>query len=307
MGRFILVRLLQTFLALIGISLLVFILVRASGDPALMLISSTATEDEIDNIRKQLGLNKPIAAQYLLYVKNLARGDLGKSLFNKRPIAEMIAERLPNSLRLGVIAFFLSMAVAFALGILGATRRDTWMDNGVKLIAILGQALPGFWISIMAIYVFAVVLRLTPASGMGTPAHYILPVGTMAFFLLPGMLRLVRSSMLDVLDSEYIKLARIKGLPERVVIWKHALRNALIAPLTAAGMIFRIVITGAVVTEYVFSWPGVGRLLVDSINSRDFPITQGVVLMMAFLVLMINLLVDILYAYIDPQIRFQKS
>lgn len=307
MGRFILVRLLQTFFALIGVSLLIFVLVRASGDPALMLISSTATEDEIGHLTKQLGLDRPLPAQYMDYVKKLARGDLGKSLFNNRLISEMIAERLPNSLKLGVISFFISMTMAFALGILGATRRDTWMDNGIKFIAILGQALPGFWVSIMVIYLFSVVLRVTPASGMGTPAHYILPVGTMAFFLLPGIMRLVRSSMLDVLDSEYIKLARIKGLPERVVIWKHALRNALIAPLTAAGIIFRIAITGAVVTETVFSWPGVGRLLVESINSRDFPITQAVVLMLAFLVLMINLLVDILYAYIDPQIRYQKS
>ena len=307
MGRFILVRLLQTFFALVGVSLLIFVLVRASGDPALMLISSTATEDEIEHLTKQLGLDRPLPVQYMSYVKKLARGDLGKSLFNNRLISEMIAERLPNSLKLGLISFFISMTMAFALGILGATRRDTWMDNGIKFIAILGQALPGFWVSIMVIYLFSVVLRVTPASGMGTPAHYILPVGTMAFFLLPGIMRLVRSSMLDVLDSEYIKLARIKGLPERVVIWKHALRNALIAPLTAAGIIFRIAITGAVVTETVFSWPGVGRLLVESIDSRDFPITQAVVLMLAFLVLMINLLVDILYAYIDPQIRYQKS
>jgi peptide/nickel transport system permease protein len=219
----------------------------------------------------------------------------------------MIIERLPNTISLGLSSFFLSMVIAFSLGVLGATKRGTWIDGGVKMIAVLGQALPGFWVSIMAIFIFSVKLRLLPTSGKGTIFHFILPASTMAFFMLPGIMRLVRSSMLDVLDSEYIKLARIKGLPERIIIWKHAMRNALITPLTAAAMIFRLVLTGAVVTETVFSWPGIGRLLVDSISTRDFPITQGVVLMMATLVLLINLLVDISYAYIDPQIRYQSS
>ncbi|OGO42198.1 MAG: hypothetical protein A2137_02505 [Chloroflexi bacterium RBG_16_58_8] len=307
MIRFIIIRLLQTIVALIGISLLIFIIVRASGDPTMLMRTSTTTEEEITNIKEQLGLDKSQPEQYWIFVKNIAHGDLGFSFIKRRPVTEMIGDALPNSLRLGVSAFTVGMLLALVLGILAATRRDTILDNGVKFLAILGQALPGFWVAIMAIFIFAVVLHILPTSGTGNLLHYIMPVGTLSFFLLPGMLRLVRSSMLDVLDSEYVKLARIKGLPERVVIWKHALRNALITPLTTAGIIFANIITGAVILENVFNWPGVGRLSVESMVSRDFPVVQGVVLMVGALVLMVNLLVDILYAYIDPQIRYQKT
>ena len=307
MIRFIIIRLLQTIVALIGISLLIFIIVRASGDPTMLMRTSTTTEEEIINIKEQLGLDKSQPEQYWIFVKNIARGDLGFSFIKRRPVTEMIGDALPNSLRLGVSAFTVGMLLALVLGILAATRRDTILDNGVKFLAILGQALPGFWVAIMAIFIFAVVLHILPTSGTGNLLHYIMPVGTLSFFLLPGMLRLVRSSMLDVLDSEYVKLARIKGLPERVVIWKHALRNALITPLTTAGIIFANIITGAVILENVFNWPGVGRLSVESMVSRDFPVVQGVVLMVGALVLMVNLLVDILYAYIDPQIRYQRT
>lgn len=306
MTRFIIMRVLQTFLALIGISILIFLLVRASGDPADLFRTASSTEADIVRIRANLGLDKPLPEQYWIFITGLAQGDLGDSLINRRPVTDMILERLPNSLKLAFTSFFLSMIAAFLLGVLGATRRDTFWDNGVKFIAILGQALPGFWVAIMAILVFSVYWQIFPSYGHGTPAHYVLPVATMAFFLLPGMMRLVRSGMLDVLDSEYIKLARIKGLPERVIIWKHALRNALIAPLTAAGMIFAMLITGAVVTENVFAWPGVGRLIIDALVARDFPVVQGIVLLVGASVLLINLLVDITYAYIDPQIRYQQ-
>lgn len=306
MTRFIIMRVLQTFLALIGISILIFLLVRASGDPADLFRTASSTEADIVRIRANLGLDKPLPEQYWIFITGLAQGDLGESLINRRPVTDMILERLPNSLKLAFTSFFLSMIAAFLLGVLGATRRDTFWDNGVKFIAILGQALPGFWVAIMAILVFSVYWQIFPSYGHGTPAHYVLPVATMAFFLLPGMMRLVRSGMLDVLDSEYIKLARIKGLPERVIIWKHALRNALIAPLTAAGMIFAMLITGAVVTENVFAWPGVGRLIIDALVARDFPVVQGIVLLVGASVLLINLLVDITYAYIDPQIRYQQ-
>jgi peptide/nickel transport system permease protein len=296
---------LQTIVALIGISILIFVLVRASGDPADLFRTASSTEADIARIRASLGLDKSIPEQYWIFVTDLAQGDLGESLVKRRPVTEMILERLPNTLNLAVSSFLVSMILAFFLGILGATRRDTFLDNGVKFIAILGQALPGFWVAIMAILIFSVYWQIFPAYGHGTPAHYVLPVATMAFFLLPGMMRLVRSSMLDVLDSEYVKLARIKGLPERLVIWKHALRNALIAPLTAAGMIFAMLITGMVVTEQVFAWPGIGRLIIEALFSRDFPVVQGIILMVGAAVLLINLLVDILYAYIDPQIRYQ--
>ncbi len=307
MGRFIIIRLLQTLVALIGISLLIFILVRAAGDPTILMRSSVSTDEDIENIRVQLGLNKSQPEQYYIFVTSLFRGDLGDSLIKRVPVTELIGTALPNSISLVLSSFILSMLLSLVLGVLAATKRDTWIDNGVKFIAILGQALPNFWVAIVFIFLFSVKLQILPTSGTGSLAHFVLPVGVLTFFILPGIMRLIRSSMLDVLDSEYVKLARIKGLPERRVIWKHALRNALIAPLTAAGMIFAILITGTVVIETVFGWPGVGRLLVEAVMGLDFPIVQGVILMVAVIVLLVNLLVDILYAYIDPQIRYQKT
>ena len=307
MTRFILMRLLQSVIALIGIAVLIFVLVRASGDPINLLRSATSTPEEIENLQKQLGLDKSNWEQFVIFVTDLAQGDLGDSLLKRRPVAEMIGEALPNSLKLTVPAFTISMLLALALGILAATRRDSFLDNGVKFLAVLGQALPGFWLAIMAMLLFSVIWKILPTAGMGTPAHYVLPVGTMSFFLLPGMMRLVRSGMLDVLDSEYIKLARIKGLPERIIVWKHALRNAVIAPLTTAGMIMAGLVMGAVITENIFNWPGMGRLMLEATYARDFPVVQAITLLIGVMVLGMNLLVDITYAYVDPQIRYQRS
>lgn len=307
MIRFILIRLVQTIIALFGISILIFGLVRLSGDPILMMITPLSTPDQIAALKAKYGVDKPAAVQYLVFMDNLFHGDLGQSIAYNRPVAGMIGRAVPNTLRLALLAFAIGMLLAVLLGVLAATRRDTWLDQGVKFLAVLGQALPGFWLAIMGIFVLSVHWELLPPSGMGNWTNYVLPVGTIAFFLLPGMMRLVRSSMLDVLDSEYVKLARIKGLPERTIIWKHALRNAMIAPLTTAGMILATLITGEVIIETVFAWPGVGRLLVDAMQGRDFPVVQGVVLMIAFIVLLVNLLVDILYAYVDPQIRYQST
>ena len=306
MVRFILVRCLQAIVALIGISILIFVMARASGDPALLMAGSTSTPEEIERIRAEMGLDKSLPEQYWVFITDLAQGDLGESFTKQRPVTGMILELLPNTLSLSLLSFFLSMLLAVFLGVLGATRRDSFWDSGVKLIAVLGQALPVFWVGIMAILVFAVMLRWLPTSGMGSPAHFIMPVTVMTLFLLPGMMRLVRSGMLDVLDSEYIKLARIKGLPERTVIWKHALRNALMAPLTVAGLLLVLLITGTVVLENVFNWPGVGRLLLQGVMGRDFAVVQGIVLLVGAAVLFVNLLVDILYAYIDPRIRYQR-
>ncbi|MBV9323790.1 MAG: ABC transporter permease [Chloroflexi bacterium] len=303
MGRVVLIRLLQTFVSLLGMSLLIFMLVRASGDPVDLMRTATTTDADLANIRATLGLDKSLPEQYWVFVSGLARGDFGQSLIQRRPVTTMIGEALPNSLALGGSAFVLGIGLALVLGVLAATRRDSWLDNGVKFLAVLGQALPGFWVAIVAIYIFSVHWQLLPTSGTGDPSHYVLPVLTLAFFLMPGMLRLVRSSMLDVLGSEYVKMARIKGMPERTVIWKHAFRNALIAPMTAAGAIFAGLITGAVILENVFAWPGVGRLLVTAVSGRDFPVVQGITVMVALVVLMINLLVDLAYAYVDPRIR----
>jgi peptide/nickel transport system permease protein len=307
MVRFIIIRLLQTIVALLGISLLIFLLVRATGNPIDLMRNPSSSEADIINLKAQFGFDKPYPEQYWLFMKGIVHGDLGKSILRGKPVTDMILQAAPNSIRLGLTAFIIGMVTATLLGVLAAVRRDSWLDNVVKFLAVLGQALPGFWLAIMSIWVFSVYWHILPAFGTSGPANYVLPVGCLAFFLLPGMMRLVRSSMLDVLDSEYIKLARIKGLPERVVIWKHALRNALIAPLTVAGMLFANIITGAVILENVFAWPGLGKMSVDSMIARDFPVVQGITLLVAALVLMVNLLVDITYAYVDPQIRYQNT
>lgn len=307
MTRFIIIRLLQTIIALFGIIVIVFFLVRISGNPIMFMVSPLSTESELIVLQKQLGLDKSYAEQFWIYLSGLVQGDLGVSFVKRIPVTEMIGNALPNTLRLGIPSLVIGTVIAMMLGVLGATRRDSFFDNGVKFLAILGQALPGFWLAIMAVLVFSVHLELLPTQGMATPAHYVLPVGTMMFFMLPGMMRLVRSTMLDVLDSEYIKLARIKGLPERVVIWKHALRNALIAPMTVAGMMIAGLVGGAFITEQIFNWPGMGRLAVESVFARDFPVVQAISIITAAMVLGMNFLVDIAYAYVDPQIRYQKT
>lgn len=306
MLRFILIRVLQSIIALIGIMVVVFLLLRVSGDPVTLIRSPNMSEEQVQAIIRQMGLDKSIPEQFWVYTKGLAGGDLGTSLVKQRPVSEMIGNALPNTLKLGIPAFVIGMSLAFLLGMLAATRRDSIWDQGVKFLAVLGQALPGFWVGIMAILIFYTNLRWFPIVGMSTPAHYVLPVATLVFFMLPGMMRLVRSSMLDVLDTEYIKLARIKGLPERSVIWKHALRNALISPLTILGMLFAGIISGAVITEQIFNWPGMGRLAIEAVFGRDFPVVQAIVLIVAVMVMVMNLVVDITYAYVDPQIRYQR-
>jgi peptide/nickel transport system permease protein len=307
MTRFILIRLIQTVVALIGITVLIFFMVRLSGDPTKLLVSTTSTAEQLAQIKHNLGLDRSLGTQFVIYVRQLAVGDLGKSFVNQRPVITMIKESLPMTLKLGVPGFAIAMTLAVLLGALAATRRDSIFDQGVKFLAVLGQALPGFWVAIMAVLLFSVTLHWLPVAGTSKITNYVLPVGVEVFFLMPGMMRLVRSSMLDVLDSEYVKLARIKGLPERSVIWKHAFRNALIAPLTAAGMIFAGLISGAVITENIFNWPGMGRMMIAATYARDFPVVQAATLIIAAMVLVLNLLVDITYAYIDPQIRYGKS
>jgi ABC-type dipeptide/oligopeptide/nickel transport system permease component len=309
MARFIIVRVIQAIVAVIGVSVIVFFLIRAAGDPLDLIKSPNMTKEQYDAVKARLGLDKSYAEQFWIYTKDLLRGDLGDSIVKEKPVSQMIKESLPNTLKLTLTAFVIAMILAFFLGIMAATFRDSFWDQGVKFIAVLGQALPGFWVAIMAILVFCVYLGVLPVPNPSkqTFAHYILPVGTMVFFTLPGMMRLVRSTMLDVLDSEYIKLARIKGLPERTVILKHALRNALITPLTTIGMLLPGLVTGAVITEQIFTWPGMGKMILEATFAKDFAVVQSMTIITAILVLGINLLVDISYAYVDPQIRYQMT
>jgi ABC-type dipeptide/oligopeptide/nickel transport system permease component len=304
MARFIILRIFQALITLIVISMVVFALARASGDPVMLMAPAQASLADIEELRQYLGLDKSLPEQYWVFLKNVARGDLGESIKTRRPVATIIGERLPYTIQLALPAIFIGLFTSLILGVTASYNRGTWIDSLVKFIAILGQALPSFWLAIVAIQIFAVSFQWLPTSGTGGPDHYILPVLTMSFFMLPIMTRLIRSSMLEVLDSEYVKLARIKGLSERKVIWKHALRNAIIPLLTAAGITFATIVTGAVIIETVFAWPGIGRLIAEAVVGRDFPVTQAVVLLVAVMVLGVNLVVDILYAYVDPRIRY---
>ncbi len=304
MARFIILRIIQALITLIVISMVIFALARASGDPVMLIAPPMATLEDIEVIRKHLGLDKSLPEQYWVFLKNMSRGDLGESIRNRIDVTSLIAQRLPNTVSLSISAIALSLIISLILGVTAACKFGTWMDGGVKFLAILGQALPSFWLAIVAIYIFAVWLGWFPTSGMGTPAHFVLPVLTLSFFSLPIFTRLIRSSMLEVLGSEYVKLARIKGLSEGMVVWKHALRNAIIPLLTAAGISFGMIVTGAVIIETVFAWPGLGRLMAEAMIGRDFPVIQASVMLVAVVVLLVNLLVDITYAYVDPRIRY---
>lgn len=305
MQRYISRRLFQMIIALFLMSVIVFLLGRLTGDPVSILLSQYSTEEDRIRITEQLGLNKPVLEQYGIFIFNALKGDLGKSVAgDNRPALALILERFPASLKLALAALIISVLVGIPLGVLSAVKRGSFLDALARLLALLGQSLPAFWLGIVLMYFFSVKLRLLPTSGYGGIRHFILPAATMGLFTVAAVTRLTRSSMLEVLDSEYIKLARIKGVSEAIVIWKHALRNSLMPVITFMGTFFATMITGAVVIETVFSWPGIGRLAYESILNRDFPVMQAVILFMTTLYIMANLIVDILYAWIDPRIRY---
>jgi peptide/nickel transport system permease protein len=304
MGRFLLTRVVESIVTLLVISMVVFVLARATGDPVTLLISDRATTQDIALLKQQLGLDKPMPVQYWVFLTNALSGNLGKSLGDRGDVAQLIGQRLPNSFVLGAPALVLSTVLGILLGGAAAVNRGAWLDKSVRVLAVLGQSMPSFWLAIMAIFIFSVLLRMLPTSGMGSLDHYVLPVAVLTFFALPMRMRLMRSSLLEILDAEYIKLARIKGLSERAVVWKHAVRNALIPQLTSFGLTLAFLITGSVVIETVFAWPGLGQLAYQAMLSRDYPLIQGTVLLVAVLVLGANLLVDVLYAYVDPRIRY---
>lgn len=306
MQRYILERLVQSLITLFVVSLFVFGLVRMTGSPVDVLLEPTASQAERERLIRQLGLDQPIYVQYALFLSTLARGDLGRSIRSRQPVAEMLAERIPNTLELVALATLVALAIAMPLGVLAATRKDSAWDVGARLVALLGQSIPSFWAANILILIFAVELRLLPVGRKEGPEHYVLPVLTMALFgfMLAGAVRLLRGSMLEVMDSEFVKFARIKGLAESAVIWRHALRNALIPLVTFVGFYFGILMGGSVVVESVFAWPGIGRLAYESVRFRDYPVIQGVVLYVSVVILIVNLVVDILYAYLDPRIRY---
>jgi peptide/nickel transport system permease protein len=277
---------------------------RVSGDPSTLLIDDYASAKTLEDLRISLGLDKSYTEQYWIFLKNAVRGDFGQSIVQKRSVGSLIVERLVATFQLGLAAFLFSIFVGVPLGVFSAIKRDSLLDQLGKLVALIGQSAPPFWIGIMLMFFFAVRLGWLPPSGRQEATSIILPAVTLGWFFVAANLRLVRSAMLDVLDSEYIKLARAKGVPRPKVIWKHAFRNALIPPLTFAGITLGSLITGSLVAETVFAWPGLGQLAYLAVRDSDYPLLQGVVITFAVFYLASNLLVDVLYAYVDPRIRY---
>jgi peptide/nickel transport system permease protein len=304
--RFVLVRVLQSLVALAMLSVVVFILARATGDPLSMVLPMGATEEDYANARAYLGLDRPYLEQYVSFVGRAVTGDFGVSIRSRQPVSDLLRERLPNSFKLASFAMAVSVAMAFPLGIMAAVKKDTAVDRLAQVISILGQSLPTFWLAIILVEFIAGRLQWLPAVGDETFASYILPGFTLGWFVVAGMMRLLRSGMLEVLDSEYVKLARVKGVVEPRIVWLHALKNALIPVVTFAGIYFSILVTTAIVVETVFAWPGLGRLAYEGITGRDFPVIQAVVLVTAAIVAVVNLSVDCLYAVIDPRIRVAR-
>ena len=311
MGGYIANRIGQSIINIFFITILVFLLARATGDPADVFIDDALPEEAVVAFKERLGLDKPIYIQYWVFIKNLARGDLGESVKGHRPVTQMLLERLPATFSLGLAAMGVAMIMGIPLGVLSAVYRDTAIDRAAKVVAFLGQSTPSFWLGIMLMLLFGVFLfqqglPSLPITGRGGPTTYILPAFTMGWFVVAGLVRLTRSSMLDVLDSDYVTMARAKGLTEKIVIWKHALRNAMIPVLTYSGLIIGGFMNGSVVVEQVFAWPGVGRMALTAVSGRDFPVVQGVVIMIGVFYIVINLLVDILYVLIDPRIKYTQ-
>lgn len=305
MQRYILRRFGQAVIALVVLSVLIFTMVRLTGDPTLLMLPEDATAEDIAQLQRALGLDRPVTVQYWLFVRNALQGDFGRSIKGQIPVINLLKERLPHSMRLGAASLLVTLSIALPLGVLAAVRKGSLLDTAAQIVAILGQSMPMFWVGIVLIQLFAVQLRLLPSGGTGSLAHYILPAFTLGWWLVAGIMRLLRSSMLEVLDSEFVKLARIKGVSETKIIWKHTLRNSLIPVVTFGGIYMAVLITAAILVETVFAWPGVGRLVYEAIVFRDFPVVQAVVLMTAGFVILTSLVVDILYAYLDPRIRYQ--
>jgi peptide/nickel transport system permease protein len=303
MTRYIVHRLLQGVVLLCMVATIVFFLGRLTGNPVDLMLPEDATAEDRVAMIKALGLDGPLYQQFFIFAGNALHGDLGNSIRMREPAVDAFFSRLPNTLALIPWAILLAMGVGIPLGVLASLNRGNIIDRAAGTIAVLGIAIPGFWLGILLIFIFSVELGWLPSGRMGGPDHYVLPVITLGAFLIAGFMRLVRSSMLEVMDSEYVKLARIKGLSEWVVIWKHCLRNALVPVLTLWGVFIGNLITGAIITETVFAWPGIGRLTYEAVIFRDFPLLQAVIILKSILILSINLVVDILYAYVDPRIR----
>jgi peptide/nickel transport system permease protein len=305
MRRYILQRLGQSAVTLLGVSVLVFVILRVlPGDPARMLLPDGAPESAVAELNRQLGLREPFIVQYGLFLKSVAHGDFGQSFQYRAPALRVVLERLPATIQLTLAAMLITIAAGVSLGIFTAVRRGTRYDVAGTIVAVLGQSLPNFWLGIMLILLFGVALRWLPTSGFSGWTSLVLPAVTLAAFPMALVARLTRSSMLEILHRDYIRTGRAKGLAEGNVVFRHALRNAAIPVLTVIGLQIGALLGGAVITESVFAWPGMGKLIVDAIFFRDFPVVQTVLILSATVFVVINLMVDLLYTVLDPRIRY---
>jgi peptide/nickel transport system permease protein/oligopeptide transport system permease protein len=274
------------------------------GDPARLIAGPEATQAELEAVRREWGLDAPLPVQYLQYLGRVARGDLGESIRSRRPVTAELAARFPNTLRLALASLLIMTVLGVSVGILAATHQNTFLDYTSMTVALVGISMPIFWLGLMLMLLFSLYLGWLPATGKDGPMHLVLPAITLGTALTAVVARITRASMLEVLRQDYIRTARAKGLSERVVVWAHALRNALIPTVTVVGLNFGGLLSGAVLTETVFAWPGIGRLIVDAIEMRDYPVVQGAVLLVAVTYSLVNLIVDVAYAFIDPRIRY---
>jgi peptide/nickel transport system permease protein len=303
MRRYAVRHLVQLVVVLVGISMLAFAILHVLGDPVVLLLPQNAGKQEFERYRHLLGLDQPIPVQYWKFASRAIRGDFGKSWYADTPAFGLVLERMPPTIYLTLSGLAMALLIALPLGILAALKRHSFLDSLCTVVAVAGQATPIFWLGIMLIIVFAVQLRLLPASGYGTWQHFLMPSFTLGAFLAPITMRLVRSGVVEVMNMEYIKTARAKGVAERMVVVKHAFRNACIPVITVLGLQFGQLLGGAIVTETVFAWPGVATLTVESIRNQDFPVVQCAVVLLATIIVVVNLVVDLLVGVIDPRIR----
>ena len=305
--RFLVRRFIFSVLAVLGATILVFALSRMAGDPRDLFAGTEGyafTPEAWEMMGEELGLNRPLAFQYAIWLGKIVRGDWGQTLIGRFDVFSVIVEKIPATAKLAAVAWFFSTIIGIPLGVLSAVRRSTIWDYGGRVIALFGQATPSFWVGIMAILIFAVYLGWLPSGRSGDWKHFVLPTITLATEPLAGYLRLTRSAMLEILDSQYIVLARAKGVNSKSVVWKHALRNAIIPPLTVSGLLLAGLLTGSVIVESVFAWPGVGRLAVQAVMDNDFQVLTGIVLLFTTVYVVLSFVVDLAYALVDPRIRY---
>ncbi|NWG02614.1 MAG: ABC transporter permease [Syntrophaceae bacterium] len=305
MGGYLLRRLYHSFIVILGITLIIFIITHMIGDPVVLLLSPEATQADRDELQRQLGLDRSLPLQYIVFIKDAVRGDFGVSFRHQRPALELVLQHLPATLELTLAAMVLSVLISLPLGILASMKPGSLLDRTGMTFALFGQSAPVFWIGIMFILLFGVKLRWFPISGRGGIENLVMPAMTLALFSTAAQTRLTRSSMLDVLDKDFIRTARSKGLHEFKVILKHAFKNALIPIITIVALQFGMMLSGAVITETIFAWPGVGRLAVNAIYNRDYPVIQAAVFVTSLFFIFINLLVDLIYTKIDPRITYR--